>query len=140
GARKTLRSRGALDLRTVISLRKIGFRRVTCVRLPRHPALTGSLPVARLSGMAHASSEEQASRTADLHPRQGPFGAPHGFLLPVIEGEDPSVVHRIIRPETVLGRGEDCHFAISDEQVSKVHCRIRVEGSVCTIVDPRSRT
>jgi pSer/pThr/pTyr-binding forkhead associated (FHA) protein len=89
--------------------------------------------------MAHASSEEQASRTADLHPRQGPFGAPHVFVLLVIEGEDPSVVHRIIRPETVLGRGEDCHFAISDEQVSKVHCRIRVEGSVCTIVDPGSR-
>jgi pSer/pThr/pTyr-binding forkhead associated (FHA) protein len=90
--------------------------------------------------MAHASGEEErASRTADLHPRQGPFGAPHVFVLLVIEGEDASVVHRVIRPETVLGRGEECHFAIPDEQVSKVHCRLRVEGSVCTIVDPGSR-
>jgi len=90
--------------------------------------------------MVQASNEEDSgSRTADLHPRRGSFGAPYVFVLLIIEGEDASVVHRLIRPETVLGRGEECHFAIPDEQVSKLHCKIRVEGSVCTIVDSGSR-
>jgi len=82
---------------------------------------------------------EFESRTADWSRRRPPFGAPHCFVLLVIDGDDASIVHRIVRPETVIGRGEESHFAIEDEKVSKVHCKIRVEGSVCTIVDPGSR-
>ncbi len=93
-----------------------------------------------IKGMAPAeSAAEAATRTANGTPRQAPFGAPCVFVLLVIEGDDVSVVHRIVRPETVVGRGEESHFAIGDEKVSKVHCKIRVEGPVCTIVDPGSR-
>jgi len=91
-------------------------------------------------GMKPADSAvEIESRTADWSRRQVPFGAPHVFVLLVIDGDDASVVHRIVRPETVIGRGEESHFTIEDEKVSKVHCKIRVEGSVCTIVDSGSR-
>lgn len=71
--------------------------------------------------------------------RQGPFGAPYVFVLLVIDGEDASVVHRITRQETVVGRTQESHFAIEDEQVSRVHCKLRVEGPVCTILDCASR-
>lgn len=90
--------------------------------------------------MAHAErAADAASRTADGRRRQAPFGAPYVFVLLVIDGDDASVVHRIVRPTTIVGRGEESHFAIEDEQVSKVHCTIRVEGPVCTIVDSGSR-
>ena len=71
--------------------------------------------------------------------REAPFGAPHVFVLAVIDGDEPSAVHRISRAETVIGRGEDSHIAIEDEQVSRAHCRLRVEGSVCTLMDTGSR-
>jgi len=91
-------------------------------------------------GMApKESTDEVASRTADWTRRKAPFGAPHVFILLVIDGDDASVVHRIVHQETIVGRGEESHFVIDDEKVSKVHCKIRVEGSVCTIVDPGSR-
>lgn len=85
------------------------------------------------------NAEEALSRTGDRMRRQAPFGAPYVFVLLVIDGDDASVVYRIVRPETVVGRGKESHFAIEDELVSKVHCKIRVEGPVCTIVDPGSR-
>jgi len=79
------------------------------------------------------------SETADERGRPAPFGAPHVFVLVMVEGDDASAVHRIVRSETILGRGEEAHLAIEDELVSKVHCRIRVDGPVCMIVDPGSR-
>ena len=85
------------------------------------------------------SAEQLESRTADLRQRKAPFGAPHVFVLLVIDGDDPSLVHRIVRSETLVGRGEESHFTIEDDKVSKVHCKIRVEGPVCTIVDSGSR-
>jgi predicted component of type VI protein secretion system len=88
---------------------------------------------------SRGSAEELESRTADLRPRQAPFGAPYAFVLLVIDGDDASQVHRIVRAETLVGRGEESHFTIEDEKVSKVHCKIRVEGPVCTIVDTGSR-
>ena len=88
---------------------------------------------------SRGSAEELESRTADRRLRPTPFGAPYFFALLVIDGEDPTVIHRIIRPETLVGRGEEAHFTLEDEQVSKVHCKIRVEGPVCTIVDSGSR-
>ena len=75
----------------------------------------------------------------DQQARPAPFGAPNVFVLVVVEGNDPAGVHRIVRTETILGRGDEAHLSIDDDQVSKVHCRVRVEGSVCTIVDPGSR-
>jgi len=77
--------------------------------------------------------------TADSSQRPAPFGAPYVFALFVIDGNDPSVVHRLIRPLTVVGRGEESHLSIEDDKVSKAHCTIRVEGPVCSIIDPGSR-
>ncbi|MGH9868481.1 MAG: FHA domain-containing protein [Candidatus Polarisedimenticolia bacterium] len=85
------------------------------------------------------NTSDQLARTANATPREAPFGAPHVFVLAVIDGDDPSAVHRITRAETILGRGEESHVAIEDEQVSRVHCRLRVEGSVCTLMDTGSR-
>jgi pSer/pThr/pTyr-binding forkhead associated (FHA) protein len=82
---------------------------------------------------------EGAGETADRRQRPMPFGAPHVFVLVVIDGNDVSAVHRIGRPEIVLGRGETADFVLEGEQVSKEHCRIRVEGSVCSIIDAGSR-
>jgi len=82
---------------------------------------------------------EGAAETADRQQRQLPFGAPHVFVLVVIDGEDVSAVHRVSRPEVVLGRSEPADFILVDEQISKEHCRIRVEGPVCTIIDSGSR-
>jgi len=85
------------------------------------------------------NAEDPAVQTANESHRDPPFGAPYVFVLLVIDGEDNSVVHRIVRPETIIGRGEESHFAIEEEKVSRVHCKIRVEGLVCTIVDAASR-
>lgn len=79
------------------------------------------------------------SETMDERERPAPFGAPHVFVLVMVQGDDPTAVHRIVRQETLLGRGVEAHVVIEDDLVSKVHCKIRVEGSVCTIVDPGSR-
>ena len=83
--------------------------------------------------------EDIASRTADRSHRKPPFGAPHVFVLVMVEGDDAHATHRLVKPETTLGRDPECDFSIPDEQVSKIHCRIRVEGSVATIVDAGSR-
>jgi pSer/pThr/pTyr-binding forkhead associated (FHA) protein len=82
---------------------------------------------------------DPATRTASGTPREAPFGAPHVYVLVVSDGDDPALTHRIVRAETLIGRGEECHFPIDDEQVSRVHCRVKVEGSVVTIVDAGSR-
>ncbi len=71
--------------------------------------------------------------------RQQPFGAPHVFVLTVIGGKDTARSHRLVQTETVIGRDRDAHIVIDDEQISKMHCRIRVDGAVCTIVDLDSR-
>ena len=82
---------------------------------------------------------DPATRTASASPREAPFGAPYVFVLIVIEGDDASLAHRIVRPETLIGRGAECHLAIEEERVSRVHCRIRVDGPLCTITDCESR-
>lgn len=88
--------------------------------------------------MAARASVVATSRTANRPRRTPPFGAPHSFVLLVVDGEDPRMVHRIIRPETIVGRGEASHFVIDDDQVSRVHCTIRVDGPTCTITDRES--
>lgn len=102
--------------------------------------LDSGAPDPDITGMARTTSvEDVTGRTANSPRREAPFGAPHAFVLIVIDGDDPKAVHRIVRPETVIGRGGEAHFAIEEEQVSRVHCKIRVDGPVCTIVDCESR-
>jgi FHA domain-containing protein len=104
------------------------------------PALTALLLIPTLGDMPHTEdAADPAIRTANGTSREPPFGAPHLFVLLVIDGDDATACHRITRQETIIGRGEESHFAIEEEKVSRVHCRIRVEGSVCTIVDAASR-
>lgn len=93
-----------------------------------------------IGGMARmGSSWQEASGTANSTPHVAPFGAPYVFVLAVIDGNDAARVHRIGCPETTLGRSEECDFMIDDEKVSRVHCKIRVDGPMCTIVDAESR-
>ncbi|HKY33849.1 MAG TPA: FHA domain-containing protein [Candidatus Polarisedimenticolia bacterium] len=82
---------------------------------------------------------DAAARTADLSRRQPPFGAPYVYVLVVMDGDDPARVHRVARKETLVGRGEECHFSIDDEKVSRVHCKVVVDGPVCSLVDAGSR-
>ena len=85
------------------------------------------------------SGAAEVTSTVDKRTRQAPFGAPHVFVLVVVDGDDTAGVFRIVRTETVLGRGEESHLVIDDEKVSKMHCKIRVEGPVCTVSDLGSR-
>jgi pSer/pThr/pTyr-binding forkhead associated (FHA) protein len=90
--------------------------------------------------MGHAQrAEDYGATTENRTKREAPFGAPYVFTLLVIDGDDPNGVHRLARTETIIGRGEESHFTIQDDQISKAHCRLRVEGPVCTIVDTGSR-
>ncbi len=90
-------------------------------------------------GQPLRNEEDVTSRTADRTRRKPPFGAPHVFVLAMVDGEDSDATHRLVKSETTLGRDSECDFPIPDDQVSKIHCRIRVEGSVATIVDAGSR-
>lgn len=91
-------------------------------------------------GMTNANdSSERLARTVGGSDRPSPFGAPYVFVLVVMDGKDVTAVHRIVRTETLLGRGEENHFVLQDEEISKLHCRIRTEGPVCKITDPGSR-
>ena len=73
--------------------------------------------------------------TAEQTPPKLPFGAPHVFVLAVIGGTDKTAVLRLTQSKTVIGRGGDAQISLEDEEVSKRHCLMRVEGSVCTLVD-----
>ena len=77
-------------------------------------------------------------KTAERSVRASPFGAPHVFVLVVVDGRDLTAVHRITRNNTVLGRGEESHLSIDDDVVSSQHCAIRVDGPVCTVQDLKS--
>ena len=68
-----------------------------------------------------------------------PFGAPHVWILAVIDGDDPHRVHRVDRPETVIGRDGAADFPIGDGEVSGQHCMVRTDGAVCTVTDLGSR-
>jgi pSer/pThr/pTyr-binding forkhead associated (FHA) protein len=77
--------------------------------------------------------------TAEQVVRKPPFGAPHVFVLAVIRGEDTQAAYRITRAETIIGRGSDVPIGIDDTRISKRHCMIRVDGSICTLIDLGSR-
>ncbi|HXV76633.1 MAG TPA: FHA domain-containing protein [Candidatus Polarisedimenticolaceae bacterium] len=73
------------------------------------------------------TSEHQVARP--------PFGAPHVFVLAVIDGAPPHRVHRIERSETVIGREQGVDFLLDDQEISKRHCVLRADGPVCTVTD-----
>ena len=73
--------------------------------------------------------------TAAHEKRRPPFGAPNVWVLAVIDGDLPHDVYRLAQFETVIGRGEGAHIDVDDEQVSKRHCLLRVDGPVCTVQD-----
>jgi pSer/pThr/pTyr-binding forkhead associated (FHA) protein len=52
-----------------------------------------------------------------------------------MDGNDPTAVHRVVRPQMVIGRGAEADFRIDDDEVSGRHCMIRVDGPVCTLVE-----
>ncbi len=79
-----------------------------------------------------------SSATSKRVTRKVPFAAPHVFVLAVIDGPDIDVAHRIARSETVIGRGGDADFALSDEEISKRHCVIRCDAGICHALDPGS--
>jgi hypothetical protein len=83
--------------------------------------------------------EDDPARTENEQRREPPFGAPHVFVLVAIDGEDPSLAHRLTRPETWIGRGSECHVDVEDDQVSRLHCSVQVDGPTCVIVDTDSR-
>lgn len=84
------------------------------------------------------SADQTHRETAEHEERRPPFAAPHVWVLAVIDGERPNAVYRIVQFETVIGRGERAQIDPNDEQVSKRHCLLRVEGPVCTIQDLKS--
>ncbi len=79
-----------------------------------------------------------SSATAKQIPPQRPFGAPHVYVLAVVEGPVRHGVHRITASETVIGRGEDAGFLLDDSEVSKRHCVVRVDGPTCFVSDLES--
>ena len=78
------------------------------------------------------------TKTAERARTPAPFTAPYVFVLAVIDGQEPSVAYRVVQHDTVIGRGDEADFSIDDEEVSKQHCMLRVNGSVCTMIDKGS--
>ena len=93
----------------------------------------------RFHPMPAHEAESSDSRTAEHEKPRSAFGAPYVWVIAVIDGEQPNAVHRILRYETLIGRGGDVQIDVNDELVSKRHGLIRVDGAVCTIRDLGSR-
>ncbi len=70
--------------------------------------------------------------------RAVPFGAPHAFVLVVIDGPDLESPFKIVAPETTIGRGGDAGIRLSDEEVSKRHCTLRCDAGQCSLIDEHS--
>jgi len=83
-----------------------------------------------------ADTDRSEAGTAEREDRRPPHGAPHVWVLAVIAGRNPTSVYRLARYETIVGRGcEDAPIDLEDDEVSKRHCLLRVEGPVCTVQD-----
>jgi pSer/pThr/pTyr-binding forkhead associated (FHA) protein len=70
--------------------------------------------------------------------RPEPFGAPFVVALAVVDGADLTAIHRLGQTETIVGRGTEADFSLTDPSVSKRHIAVRVEGGVYTLVDLES--
>src|SRR5262245_26691684 len=81
--------------------------------------------------------ERHEAGTAEREDRRPPHGTPHVWVLAVIAGRNPAAVYRLAQYETIIGRScEEVSIALDDDdEVSKRHCLLRVEGPVCTIQD-----
>lgn len=88
--------------------------------------------------MSTKSAELIEHATAEHAVPRPPFAAPYVWVLAVIDGEQPDRVYRVIQYETVIGRGAEAQIELDDEEVSKRHCLLRVEGAVCSIQDQGS--
>ena len=75
------------------------------------------------------------TKTVEKPTRKPPFAAPHVYVLAVVDGAERNAVSRVVQAETVIGRDDDADLPLDDDQVSGRHCMIRVEGSVCTLVE-----
>ncbi len=78
------------------------------------------------------------TKTAERARNPAPFAAPQVFVLAIIDGKDTSVAYRVVQHDTVIGRGNASDFSIDDQEVSQRHCTLRVDGSVCTLMDTGS--
>lgn len=76
-----------------------------------------------------------SSRTVEKRTLPVAFAAPRIFVLAVAEGPDPSLVHRINRKKTVIGRDPSAHFVLPDDEVSGAHLEIMVDGPNCYVSD-----
>jgi predicted component of type VI protein secretion system len=73
--------------------------------------------------------------TAERTMRCPPFAAPSVVALAVIDGGDPAAIHRLSQRETVVGRGPEADFIVDDEEISKQHFRLQLDGGMCSILD-----
>jgi pSer/pThr/pTyr-binding forkhead associated (FHA) protein len=64
-----------------------------------------------------------------------PYASPFVLAMAVIRGPDLDAIHRIIADETLVGRSEEAHFALSDTLISDKHFIIRVRGSLYSLYD-----
>lgn len=70
--------------------------------------------------------------------RAVPFGAPHVFVLVVVEGPDLESSFKICATETTIGRGDRVNLRLADEEISKRHCTLRCDAGRCHLVDEES--
>ena len=74
--------------------------------------------------------------TAVVEVEQPPFGTPYVLALAVIAGPDRHAIHRIVEAETTVGRGEEAHFALTEDSlISDEHFSVRVNGNLFSLVD-----
>ena len=116
----------------------------TCCRrapgeAPGRRNLTYPHRLPRFEGMPSRTAEPVEGQTTEHRERRPPFAAPHVWVLAVVRGEEPDAVYRLVQYETLVGRGEGADIDLSDPNVSKRHCLLRVEGPVCTVKDLGSR-
>jgi pSer/pThr/pTyr-binding forkhead associated (FHA) protein len=64
-----------------------------------------------------------------------PFGAPYVIALAVVHGPDHHAMHRITKAETTIGRSDEADFTIEDSQISSLHCKVRVNGNLFSLVE-----
>jgi pSer/pThr/pTyr-binding forkhead associated (FHA) protein len=83
--------------------------------------------------MPARNADSVESKTAEREEYRPPFGAPYVWVFVAIDGEQQDTIHRLAQYETLIGRGDGVQIDLNDEQVSKRHCVVRVEGPVCTI-------
>ncbi len=83
--------------------------------------------------MPARSADTTDSNTVEREEYRPPYAAPYVWILAVIDPATANGLHRLSQYETVIGRGDEAQIDLNDEQVSKRHCLLRVEGPVCTI-------